>query len=169
MSDTNTNKARHIVLPVQGMSCASCAARIEKKVGELDGVDQASVNFGAESATVDYDPDRASPETIIQAIENIGYSVSTVKRVFPVEGMTCASCVSRVEKKLRSLEGVTDARVNLASERATVEYLESRLGMKDFQNALEQIGYHVPQADIEEPATRDLEEQRHREETRVLT
>ncbi len=99
MSETNTIQARQLVLPVEGMSCASCAARIEKKVGELDGVEKASVNFGAASATVDFDPDRVSPESIIQAIENIGFNVPTVKKIFPVEGMTCASCVSRVEKK----------------------------------------------------------------------
>jgi Cu+-exporting ATPase len=169
MSETNTIKDRHIVLPVKGMTCASCASRIEKKVGELDGVDQAGVNFAAESITVDFDPDRTSHESIIQTIEKIGFSVPTVKQVFPVEGMTCASCVSRVEKKLRSLDGVTDAQVNLASERATVEYLESRLGMKDFQDALEQIGYHVSQGEIKNLSSRDLEEERHRQETRQLT
>ena len=103
-------------------------------------MDQAGVNFGSESVTVDFDSDRASPKLIIQAIEKIGFSVPTMKKVFPVEGMTCASCVSRVEKKLRSLQGVTDAQVNLASERATVEYFESRLEMNDFRDALEQIG-----------------------------
>ena len=169
MSETSTIHARHIVLPVEGMSCASCAARIEKKVGELDGVSSARVNFGAASARVDFDPDRVSPESIIQAIENIGFNIQTVKKVFPVEGMTCASCVSRVEKKLRSLDGVTDAQVNLASERATVDYLESRVGMREFIDALAQIGYKVPQEEIEEQTTRDLEAQRHREETRRLT
>ena len=169
MSETNTIKNQHLTFPVKGMTCASCASRIEKKVGELDGVDQAGVNFAAESVTVDFDPDRTSSDSIIQAIEKIGFNVPTMKRVFPVEGMTCASCVSRVEKKLRSLEGVTDAQVNLASERATVEYLESRLGMKDFQGALEQIGYHVPQAEIENLSNRDLEEERNRQETRRLT
>ena len=141
---------------------------IEKKVGELEGVDQAGVNFGSESITVDFDPDRASTESIIQTIENIGFSVPTTKKAFSVEGMTCASCVSRVEKKLRSLSGVTEAQVNLANGRATVEYLESHLGMKDFQNALEQIGYHVPQGEIESQSNRDLEEVRHHQETRLL-
>ncbi len=169
MSETNTIKGQHILLPVKGMSCASCASRIEKKVGGLEGVDQASVNFGSESITVDFDPDRTSSEQIIQAIEKIGFNVPTVKRTFPVEGMTCASCVSRVEKKLRGLDGVTDAQVNLANERATVEYLESSLGMKDFQDALEQIGYHMPQGEIEDLSNRDLEEERHRQETRQLT
>jgi Cu+-exporting ATPase len=169
MSEISTNKGRHITLPVQGMSCASCAARIEKKIGELEGVGQAGVNFGSESISVDFDPDRTSSDSIIQTIEKIGFSVPTVKATFPVEGMTCASCVSRVEKKLRGLDGVTDVQVNLANERATVEYLDSHLGMKEFQSALEQIGYHVPQGDIENLSNRDLEEKRHQHETRQLT
>jgi Cu+-exporting ATPase len=169
MSEIITNKDEQITLPVQGMSCASCATRIEKKVGEMEGVDQAGVNFGAESITVGFNPDRTSAESIIQTIEKIGFNVPTVKVTFPVEGMTCASCVSRVEKKLRSLSGVTDVQVNLASERATVEYLESRLGMKEFQSALEQIGYHVPQGDIENVSNRELEDRRHQHETRQLT
>ena len=169
MSETNTIKAQHITLPVKGMSCASCASRIEKKVGALEGVAQAAVNFGSESINVDFDPDRASSESIIQMIEKIGFNVPTTKRVFAVEGMTCASCVGRVEKRLRSLPGVMDAQVNLASERATVEYLDSSLGMKDFQVALEQIGFHVPQEAIEGQSNRDAEEEKHRQETRRLT
>lgn len=150
------------------MTCASCASRIEKKVRELDGVDQAGVNFGAEFITVDFNPDRTSSDSIIQAIEKIGFSVPVMKKAFHVEGMTCASCVSRVEKKLRSLEGVANAQVNLASERATVEYLESRLGVKDFRDALEQIGYHVPQEETESLSNHNQEEERHRQETRRL-
>ncbi len=131
-----TSKSHHITLPVKGMSCASCSARIEKKVGEMAGVQQASVNFGAEMAAVDYDPGQTSAGQIMTTIENIGFEVPKVKTVFPVEGMTCASCVSRVEKKLRRLDGVLDVQVNLASEKATVEYIDSRVGMQDFQTSL---------------------------------
>ena len=169
MSEMNTIKAEHITLPVKGMSCASCASRIEKKVGALEGVGQAAVNFGSESITVDFDPGRTSSESIIQTIENIGFNVLTTKKVFSVEGMTCASCVGRVEKKLRSLQGVKDAQVNLANERATVEYLDSALEMKDFQVALKQIGFHVPQEETENRSSRDVEEERHRRETRQLS
>ena len=112
MSETNTIQARQLVLPVEGMSCASCAARIEKKVGELDGVASARVNFGASSATVDFNPDRTSPESIIQAIEKIGFNVPTVKKIFPVEGMTCPSYVSTLSATLRLLHRVPYPQVN---------------------------------------------------------
>jgi len=89
MSETKTLNGRHLTLPVKGMSCASCATRIEKKVGELDGVAQAGVNFGTESITVDFDADRTSSESIIQTIEKIGFTVPTVKKTFPYITFYC--------------------------------------------------------------------------------
>ncbi|CAI2718709.1 heavy metal translocating P-type ATPase [Nitrospina watsonii] len=162
MSETKTAESKSLSLPIQGMSCASCAARIEKKVGEVRGVSAASVNFGAERATVEYDPETASPDRIIASIREIGYDVPSVQKTFPVEGMSCASCVGRVEKKLRHLDGVTEVSVNLASERATVNYMESRVGLKEFQAALQEIGYRVPNVDSEEEASTQEAEEEHR-------
>ncbi|MCH8327852.1 MAG: cation transporter, partial [Candidatus Marinimicrobia bacterium] len=85
-----------------------------------------------------------------------------------IEGMTCASCVSRVENKLRDLEGVMDVKVNLANERATVEYLDSRTGIEDFRSALKDIGYKVSLEEVGETSSRDREEERHQRETSVL-
>jgi Cu+-exporting ATPase len=139
-----------IILPVKGMSCASCAARIEKKVGELDGVHGVSVIFGSEKATVDLDPSTASIEKVLQAIDKLGFEVPQNKITFPVEGMTCASCVSRVEKNLLKIEGVTDAKVNLASGKALVEYFDDRIKIEDFRASLEKIGFHVPNIEHED-------------------
>lgn len=166
MSVTETSAMRHIKLPVKGMSCASCAARIEKKVGELDGVKQASVNFGAEQAAVQYDPDLQSPLKMLAVIEGLGFAVPRIHGTFPVDGMTCASCVARVEKKLLSLPGVSKAQVNLASERAMIEYIPSITDFQDFQSALEQIGYGIHPA--EEKVSGDSEEARHRREISML-
>ena len=101
-----TRDLKRLILSVKGMSCASCAARIEKKVGTLNGVGQVDVNFGAERAAIDYDPEKVSLSTVSEAIEKLGFEVPKQRRIFPVEGMTCASCVSRVEKKLFGLPGV---------------------------------------------------------------
>ncbi len=130
-----------IQVPVQGMSCASCSARIEKKLSGMKGVSSASVNFAAERATVEFDDRQASVAGIAAAIEALGFQVPRLRQVFPVEGMSCASCVSRVEKKLRGLEGVMSAEVNLATERAAVEYIPSLVGLQDFQEALKALGY----------------------------
>lgn len=168
MLKTDIHDGHKIILPVKGMTCASCAARIEKKVTELEGVKKISVVFGSEMATVEYDPALSDPQKILATIEKLGFEVPTSKTTFPIEGMTCASCVSRVENKLRDLEGVTDVKVNLANERATVEYLDSRTGIEDFRSALKDIGYKVSLEEVGETSSRDREEERHQRETSVL-
>ena len=144
MTDTTHTETLKIILPVKGMSCASCAARIEKKVGELNGIHDVSVVFGSEKASVVLDPSTTSIEEVLQAIDKLGFEVPQNKMTFPVEGMTCASCVSRVEKNLLKIEGVTDAKVNLASGKALVEYIDDRIKIEDFRASLEKIGFHVP-------------------------
>ncbi|MBT3415362.1 MAG: heavy-metal-associated domain-containing protein, partial [Nitrospina sp.] len=115
MPDHKSTNKQNITLPVKGMSCASCSARIEKKVGELEGVDSVHVNFAAEVATIEFDPQKIPASQFPKTIAKLGFEVPRLNKAFPVEGMTCASCVSRVEKKLASLEGVHKVDVNLAT------------------------------------------------------
>lgn len=163
MSVTHDSKLQSISLPVKGMSCASCASRIEKKVGELKGVEKASVNFGAEVAAVDYDPEKISPADVSRTIEKLGFQIPRTKEVFRVEGMSCASCVSRIEGQLTGMEGVATVRVNLATEKAVVEYLPSVTGFENFQSALKDIGYTLLPAE-QEDGQEDKEEDRHAKE-----
>ncbi len=149
------------------MSCASCASRIEKKVGELEGVEKASVNFGAELAVVDFDAEKISLGDVSQAIEKLGFEVPRTKKVFRVGGMTCASCVSRVEGKLSAIEGVATAQVNLATEKAVVEFLPSITGLQNFQSALKDIGY-ILLPDEQEDSREASEEERHDREIRLV-
>ena len=123
MSDLKPKNKDSITLSVKGMSCASCSARIEKKVGELEGVISAHVNFAAEVASIEFDPQKISADQFPMVIENLGFEVPHLSNTFPVEGMTCASCVSRVEKKLSSLQGVHAVDVNLATEQVLVDYI----------------------------------------------
>ena len=157
-----------ITIPVKGMTCASCAARIEKKVGELEGAQKVNVVFGSEMASISYDPAVSSPRKIFAAIENLGFEVPRQKIVFPVEGMTCASCVSRVEKNLLSLDGVVDAQVNLASERASVEYFDLRVGISDFRSSLDKIGFKVPIEESGQISQRNREDERRQKESSLL-
>jgi Cu+-exporting ATPase len=160
MPVTKTSKVQSINLPVKGMSCASCASRIEKKVGELEGVLKAGVNFGAEVAVIDFDAEKISPADVSRTIEKLGFEVPRMKKVFRVEGMTCASCVSRVEAKLSGLEGVATARVNLATEKAVIEYLPSITGLENFQSALTDIGYTLLPDEEDDSKSGDEEERR---------
>jgi len=167
MRDVISEKNETIALPVKGMSCASCSARIEKKVGELDGVSLAKVNFAAEMATVEFDPEKISAEQFPEEIKKLGFEVPSVHETFPIEGMTCASCVSRVEKKLSSLPGVSDVKVNLATEQASIEYLPALIGFNGLKEALSNAGYNLRPAKSEEGLPSD-EENRHLKELSTL-
>ncbi|MDZ4067350.1 MAG: heavy metal translocating P-type ATPase, partial [Tabrizicola sp.] len=106
-------------LPVEGMTCASCVGRVERALKAVPGVTEASVNLATERAEVvtDGSADRAR---LVSAVEGAGYSVPQSVQVLSVEGMTCASCVARVERALTAVPGVTTATVNLAIETASV-------------------------------------------------
>jgi len=109
-----------LTLPIRGMSCASCVGRVEKALRAVPGVGEVAVNLATESAHVT--PDGAlDPVQLIAAVERSGYAVPAAEVQLSVEGMTCASCVGRVERALQAVPGVISARVNLATERATVE------------------------------------------------
>jgi Cu+-exporting ATPase len=130
------------------MSCASCAARIEKGLRSLPGAKEANVNLATEKAVVTYDPQVLNEEGLIRTIEDLGYKVTlpenqAEKIVISVGGMTCASCVRKVEKALAALDGVSEASVNLATEKATVLYQPGLLGKADFRKVIEDLGYEV--------------------------
>jgi Cu+-exporting ATPase len=127
-------------LPVQGMSCASCVAKIERAVTRLAGVQSASVSLAAERATVTYEPARLGVPEITKAIEDLGYEVLLEKLTFSVQGMSCASCVTKLERALHAVPGVMRASVNLGTEKATVE-TATRVPFEDLQRAVEAIGY----------------------------
>jgi Cu+-exporting ATPase len=134
---------RKVSFPVVGMSCAACGRRVEESLAETLGVSAASVNLAVERAFVEYDPADTGPEALILAVEDAGYGVEKRKSSFSVTGMSCASCVGSVERALRGVPGVLDANVNLAAERATVEFLAGSAEVRDFERAVEGAGYGV--------------------------
>ena len=136
---------RTVQLGVRGMTCASCVARVERALGKLEGVHEAGVNLATERASVSYDPEKASVDVLLAAIEKSGYETLSGETSFGVTGMTCANCSSRVERKLGKLEGVLEASVNLATERATVRYLPDVVSVRDLQAVVEETGYGVLQ------------------------
>jgi Cu+-exporting ATPase len=137
-----------VTLPIGGISCASCAARIEKGLRNLSGIKEANVNLATEKAVVTYDPQVLNEEGLIRTIEDLGYKVplpenKAEKMVISVGGMTCAACVRKVEKALAALDGVSEASVNLATEKATVLYQPGLLEKADFRKVIEDLGYEV--------------------------
>ena len=114
--------AAAVTLPVQGMTCASCVGRVERALRKLPGVASVQVNLATESATLHFEgpPDVAAA---IATIEKSGYAVPQASIELQVQGMTCASCVGRVERVLRRVPGVQEVAVNLATERARIKLL----------------------------------------------
>ena len=131
------------VLKVSGMHCASCAANIEKNLTKTPGVANASVNFLTKKATIEYNQGDVNEETLSKVVEDTGYTVlrETKKETIAVSGMTCASCVSKVEKALSSVAGVSSASVNFATEKATVEYDPTLAVRSDLDEAIKDAGY----------------------------
>jgi len=127
---------------ITGMTCATCASTIEKSLAETPGVEQANVNFASEKASVEYDPSKVDLPQLKDTISQLGYNVATKKSTFPVGGMTCASCVAHVEQALSGVPGVISANVNLASEKATVEYIEGTK-IADLKRAVKDAGYKL--------------------------
>ncbi len=136
-------ESQRVDIPITGMSCASCATRIQDSLMKLKGVEDAQVNFAAERATVFYKPDEVSIEDLINTVKDMGYGVSVSKVTLPIKGMTCASCVKRVQDALSSINGVLSATVNLATERAVVEYIPTQVGMRELKEVVKDAGYEV--------------------------
>src|SRR3990170_5319211 len=105
-------------LPIRGMSCASCVAKIESALSQSSGVTEATVNLATERATVRYG-DGATPTALVKAVRDQGYEVPAETATIPVRGMSCASCVAKIEGGLGARSGVLSASVNFAAERVT--------------------------------------------------
>lgn len=138
-----TNDQRTVKLPIQGMTCASCVAHVQRALEDTEGVSGSVVNLATEEATLQYDPDLVKLDAFQKAVHDAGYQVAVETATFAVEGMTCAGCSSSVERALSNLDGVVSANVNLPAEKATVEYVPSVTGMPDFRRSVAEAGYQV--------------------------
>ena len=128
------------VLGIEGMTCASCVSRVERALERLPGVEEASVNLATERATVRLADDVAIA-SVLGAVREAGYTPRVETVTIGIEGMTCASCVSRVERALSKLDGVLEATVNLATEKATVRYLPDTVTRARIEAEIREAGY----------------------------
>jgi Cu+-exporting ATPase len=142
------------------MHCAACAQAIQKALSKAEGVAKARVNFATETAYVEYDDERIDEEALKQIIRNTGYDVAEELKTITLRigGMTCASCAQIIAKTLRKTEGVKDANVNLATEKATVSFYPTKTSYAKIKKAIEDTGYEVlgredKKARFEEEAT----------------
>ncbi len=137
-------------LPIAGMTCASCVARVEKALAAVPGVSDASVNLATEIAALKVAPS-VTLEALRKAVEQAGYEVARREIDLGIKGMTCASCVARVEKALAKVPGVLSASVNLATERAHVVAVAG-IDAETLREAVVAAGYEAESGDAQAAA-----------------
>lgn len=150
-----------ITLPVSGMSCAACSARLERGLNQLPGIKAAAFNLALQKGTITYDPLEISPHEMIDKIKNMGFDVPTQNIELLVSGMSCAACSARVEKKLLSLPGIRKAGVNLATGKANVEFVTGLITVSDLRKSIASLGFTAQIAKDVHPG--EVEEKQQKE------
>ena len=141
------SEEKQLSVPVLGMTCANCVASVERNARKVDGVSEAVVNFASEKLSLTYDPALANPQEVIDRVHRAGYEVPTSTIEFPLIGMTCANCASNIERALGRVDGVLEATVNYASEKATVRYIVGVTGRAELTAAVRKAGYDVVESE----------------------
>ena len=144
------NKRKETIM-ISGMSCANCAASIEKGLENNDGVDKIEVNFAADNAFIEYDADKIDRNKINKTIERLGYDVVDEENdhiELNIEGMSCANCAQTVENSLQDLEGIDEANVNVGSEKAYVKYDQNKVNIEQMIDSVKKAGYEASHADV---------------------
>jgi Cu+-exporting ATPase len=156
--------SENVTLPITGMSCANCALNIERTLRKVQGVEETTVNFAAEHASVSYDPGKVQVGDLVKMVEDAGYGIATAKVELPITGMTCANCAMNIERTLnKKVPGVVRAAVNFASERAAVEYLPNVTSVEEIIAAIRKAGYDAIPPD-ETGEDEDVEQRARRAE-----
>ena len=154
-----------IQIGIEGMTCASCVRRVEKAIASAPGVVRTSVNLATERAEVTFSG-KPNLAPVIVAVSAVGYETRADTIELTIKGMTCASCVARIEKALKAVPGVTEASVNLATERATVRIVAGTVEAAALERAVAAVGYGARQ--ILPDASEDRERDGREAEIRVL-
>ncbi|MEN6396089.1 MAG: heavy metal-associated domain-containing protein, partial [Methanoregula sp.] len=128
-------------LKISGMHCATCAVTVEEALAGVKNVTKAQVNFGTDTAHIEFDPEKTSLADLEKAVRDAGYEVTNRDVVLKVGGMMCATCVQTIEAGLRALPGVVAVNVNLGNEQAYVTYNPSLTSIEDMKKAIEDDGY----------------------------
>ena len=143
-------ETKQMTLPVVGMTCANCVATVERSSKKVDGVTSAAANYASEKLTVIYDPSIANVQAVtsgvIERVQRAGYDVPIATEELSLLGMTCANCAATIQRRLNKVEGVLEATVNYANEKATVRYVPGPVTHADLVAAVRKAGYDVVEA-----------------------
>lgn len=132
-----------VTLPITGMTCANCVATVERNIKKVDGVNQAAVNLSSERATVEYNPEKATLEDVINRVNRAGYGIATGHADLLVQRMSDDNDARRLEKALNQLNGVLSAQVIYGNEKAQVEYIPTMISQADLRRAVKEAGFEA--------------------------
>jgi len=147
MTEKHNLEYKTLTLNVTGMHCAACSSRIEKIIGTMDGVEEVSVNLATETAKLVFDEQKVSFDQLVTRVSQLGFGFEKKKGcdrtslTFAIEGMSCASCVARIEKVIGALPGVISANVNLAAERGVIEFLPGEIKQRTIREKIAELGF----------------------------
>ncbi|HAF47937.1 MAG TPA: heavy metal translocating P-type ATPase, partial [Anaerolineaceae bacterium] len=139
---------KHLTLPILGMTCANCVATVERNLKKVDGVDSANVNLSSERAAVSYDPKKANLGDFIDQVQRAGYEIAMGEASLGIKNLSDASDVRRLEKVLMAEEGVIEANVNLASEKALIKYVPTVVSQNELRRSIRSAGFETLETDI---------------------
>ncbi len=153
-----------IILPVQGMTCASCVSHVEKALNEVPGVNKSVVNLATGRATVQLADSRVPVQRLVAAVRDVGYEVPVETTALTITGMTCASCVAHVERALGDLEGVMEVAVTLEPGAARVTFIPGTVTLGQMKRAVRDVGYEATERSAGHADALDRERQKREEE-----
>jgi Cu+-exporting ATPase len=144
-----SEKTRNITLPITGMTCANCVAAVERNIKKLDGVSFTSVNLASERASVVYDPEKLDQNAILDRVRRAGYDVALGEADLVIQRLSDDNDARRLEGALLAREGVVEAKVNLATERARVRYIPTVVSQRDLRKTVREAGFEALEAEGE--------------------
>lgn len=167
---------KQLTLPVIGMTCANCVKTVERNSKKVDGVTDAVVNFAGERVLISYDTavkdTKSITADVIARVQKAGFEIPTAKIELPLLGMTCANCAKTIQRRLNKVDGVLDANVNFASEKALVEYAPGTVGRAELVAAVRKAGFDVVEAaegeELEDAETAAREAEVQHQTTRFI-
>ena len=137
------SEAKNLTLPVTGMTCANCVATVERNLNRLDGVQSAVVNLSSERATVAFDPLKLGLNDLIGRIERAGYGVASGEADLMIKRLADDNDARRLETALRKLEGVLEAQVSLATEKARIRYVPTIISQAELRRSIAAAGFEA--------------------------
>ncbi|TIH17344.1 copper-translocating P-type ATPase [Marinifilum sp. JC120] len=162
----------HSTFEIKGMTCSACSARLERVIGNLDGVESATVNLAAESLAADYDPEQVSAADIISSVKMAGFEavekIEGTELTLPVSGMACSACSSRLDRVLNGTEGIINAQVSLASETATLNFNPAEISLRTIRQIIADAGFESGQIQSAHNAKENFEKRKAENEAKLV-